>query len=64
MNIILETNNMIREKEMKNVYELCESEYMEGYSFKHVLTGETHQLVFDSKTGAKKYAERQNWIIS
>jgi hypothetical protein len=55
---------MIREKEMKNVYELCESEYMEGYSFKHVLTGETHQLVFDSKTGAKKYAERQNWIIS
>lgn len=64
MNIVLEMNNMIREKEMHNVYELCESEYMEGFCFKHILTGETHHLVFDNKSGATKYAEKQNWIIS
>jgi hypothetical protein len=63
LNIIQETNNTIRETELKDTYELFESEYMEGFSLRHVLTKEEIKLTFDDKSAATQYAERRGWTL-
>lgn len=63
LNIISETNNIIRKEELKDVYVLFESEYMSGFSMKHALTGKEIKLTFDDKSAAINYANNQGWTL-
>lgn len=63
MNIIQQTNNTIRESELRTTYELFESEYMQGFSLKHAFTKEEIKLTFDTKAAAALHAERNGWTL-
>lgn len=58
-----EINMSIRNKELKNVYELVISETLCGYQLKHVASGTLNELVFNGTDEAIKAATNEGWEI-